>query len=349
VKTAGSLVAATVTSNGTQDATTKVYAIVGPVALSLVGTAAYDSTTVLGTAPSTFTGALNVQNITGTVSTVASATAVATAVPGASVTISGAGLQFGNGSGEYATGSITVVANTSGIYSANVYSNKAGKQTLTITSGSASATTTVVFAQAKDDAGSSIVLTAPDYVMTGSTLKISSVLSDKYGNTVTLTGTEFNDGTTTPTFSLTSDAPGLQIGSDPATTANGGKANVAYFLGQNDSGTITVTATYDADGTGTAFAAVTVTKTVIIGVAPVAVVVPDTKVNVGSFKGYVALYAKGYAGKKMSAIVAGKWIVVASLATDFERVVRYTGAGYDIVSTIYIDGVSVQSFNVTTK
>jgi hypothetical protein len=164
-----------------------------------------------------------------------------------------------------------------------------------------------------------------------------------------LTGTEFNDGTTTPTFSLTSDAPGLQIGSDPATTANGGKANVAYFLGQNDSGTITVTATYDADGTGTAFAAVTVTKTVIIGVAPVAVVVPDTKVNVGSFKGYVALYAKGYAGKKMSAIVAGKWIVVASLATDFERVVRYTGAGYDIVTTIYIDGVMVQTFNTTTK
>jgi hypothetical protein len=85
VKTAASLVAATVTSNGTQDATTKVYAIAGPVALSLVANASYDSTTVLGTAPSTFTGALTAQNITGTVSTAASATALATAVPGASV------------------------------------------------------------------------------------------------------------------------------------------------------------------------------------------------------------------------------------------------------------------------
>ena len=53
--------------------------------------------------------------------------------------------------------------------------------------------------------------------------------------------------------------------------------------------------------------------------------------------------------QKMSAIVAGKWIVVASLASDFERVVRYTGAGYDIVTTIYIDGVMVETFNVTTK
>ena len=79
------------------------------------------------------------------------------------------------------------------------------------------------------------------------------------------------------------------------------------------------------------------------------VVSSDTKVNVGSFKGYVALYAKGYKGMKMSAIVAGKWIVVASLATDFERVVRYTGAGYDIVTTIYIDGVMIETFNTTTK
>ena len=82
------------------------------------------------------------------------------------------------------------------------------------------------------------------------------------------------------------------------------------------------------------------TTSIVVGAAAVAA--SATKVNVGSFKGYVALYAKGYQGKKMSAIVAGKWIVVASLATDFERVVRYTGAGYDIVTTIYIDGVKVR-------
>jgi hypothetical protein len=76
----------------------------------------------------------------------------------------------------------------------------------------------------------------------------------------------------------------------------------------------------------------------------------DTKVNVGTFKGYVALYAKGYEGQKMSAIVAGKWIVVESLASDFERVVRFTGAGYTITTKIYIDGVQVgDAFTTLTK
>jgi hypothetical protein len=85
----------------------------------------------------------------------------------------------------------------------------------------------------------------------------------------------------------------------------------------------------------------------VLDVAPV--VASDTKVNVGSFKGYVALYAKGYKGSKMSAIVAGKWIVVPTLASDFERVVRFTGAGYDITTTIYIDGVAVETFQTLTK
>ena len=49
-------------------------------------------------------------------------------------------------------------------------------------------------------------------------------------------------------------------------------------------------------------------------------------------------------------IAPSPWMNSEDVAlTDFERVVRYTGAGYDIVTTIYIDGVSVQSFNVTTK
>jgi len=76
----------------------------------------------------------------------------------------------------------------------------------------------------------------------------------------------------------------------------------------------------------------------------------DQKVNVGSFKGYVALYAKGYEGQKMSAIVAGKWIVVESLDSDYERVVRFTGAGYTITTKLYIDGVQVgDDFTTLTK
>ena len=93
---------------------------------------------------------------------------------------------------------------------------------------------------------------------------------------------------------------------------------------------------------------ITVVQAVAVGKAA-ATAAADQKVNVGSFKGYVALYAKGYAGQKMTAIVAGKWIKVDALASNFERVVRYTGAGYTITTKIYIDGVLTGTFSTVTK
>jgi lipocalin len=42
-----------------------------------------------------------------------------------------------------------------------------------------------------------------------------------------------------------------------------------------------------------------------------------------------------------TAVFAGKWIQVASLDSDFERVVRFTGAGFKIDVKIYIDGKQV--------
>ncbi len=105
-------------------------------------------------------------------------------------------------------------------------------------------------------------------------------------------------------------------------------------------------ASYDRDGDGTTYAAVTGTKTITIGGSAAAPA--DAKLTVGSFKGYVAIYAKGYAGKKLSAKVAGKWLTVASLS-DFQRVVRNTGAGYTIKVDLYIDGSLVKSETITTK
>ena len=51
-----------------------------------------------------------------------------------------------------------------------------------------------------------------------------------------------------------------------------------------------------------------------------------------------------------TAIVAGKWIQVSLLHSDFERVVRFTGAGLNIDVRIFIDGKQVGStFKVLTK
>jgi len=81
--------------------------------------------------------------------------------------------------------------------------------------------------------------------------------------------------------------------------------------------------------------------------------VAEQKITVGTFKGYVAIYTKGYMGQKLSAKVAGRWLVVDPIAAyksnDYSRVVRLTGAGYTITVDLYIDGVFVRSEVVTTK
>jgi hypothetical protein len=78
------------------------------------------------------------------------------------------------------------------------------------------------------------------------------------------------------------------------------------------------------------------------------------KLTVGSFKGYVAIYTKGYEGQKLSAKVAGKWLVVDPLKeswrqNNYSRTVRFTGAGYDIFVHLYIDGEFVKTEMLTTK
>ena len=243
----------------------------------------------------------------------------------------------------YSTGSITVMTQANGDYVVESYSNKAGLVNFTVTVGGVSTTTAAYFAAAAQNAGTVLTVNAPATAGSGTTLSISGSLADKYGNAVSTDGT--GEG-----FKLTYTGPGY-FGTAPANVSTDGTFAFNVLLGTNDSGTATVVVGYDQnDATATADYVdakdILVTKTILIGTAAV---VATEKVNVGSFKGFVALYAKGYEGKKMSAIVAGKWIVVASLASDFERVVRYTGAGYDIVATIYIDGVMISTFNVTTK
>jgi hypothetical protein len=124
----------------------------------------------------------------------------------------------------------------------------------------------------------------------------------------------------------------------------------SVLLGSNDTGSVNVTVSYDQNADLDFVDAKDLNTSGTTAITASGVASSETKVNVGSFKGYVALYAKGYAGQKMSAIVAGKWIVVASLASDFERVVRFTGAGYTITTKIYIDGVQIGSeFTTVTK
>ncbi len=80
------------------------------------------------------------------------------------------------------------------------------------------------------------------------------------------------------------------------------------------------------------------------------VVLPSAqKVNAGSFKGYVAIYAKGYEGQRLSAKIGNDWVIVPALKSRFERITDFTGKGYQIRVRIYIDRVLEATINLTTK
>ncbi|WP_415274240.1 beta strand repeat-containing protein [Aquiluna sp. Uisw_065] len=255
------------------------------------------------------------------------------------VTVSGpANILFSNGAVDK-RGSITLVSDTNGEFAVNLYSTSAQTDSvITVTANGVSSTTKVSFTGIGVGEGTVLTVTTPAAVQPASTFQVKAKLSDAYGNGVALAAVK-----------VAYTGAGIVFGNLPTATDANGELMFSVLLGSNDTGTVSVTVSYDQNKDADYLDAkdlVTTSTTVITASGDVA---SETKVNAGSFKGYVALYAKGYEGKKMSAIVAGKWIVVASLASDFERVVRFTGAGYDIVATIYIDGVMISTFNVTTK
>jgi hypothetical protein len=73
------------------------------------------------------------------------------------------------------------------------------------------------------------------------------------------------------------------------------------------------------------------------------------KLNAGSFKGYVAIYAKGYENARLSAKVGKDWVIVPFLKSGFERIVEFTGPGRLIQVKIYIDRKLVETIPVTTR
>jgi hypothetical protein len=257
------------------------------------------------------------------------------AKPGSMVTVSGTGLLFNVGD-VWALNSVSLLANATGQFSVNVFASTGGAKVVTATVGSVSKTFTITYTGIAGDA--TLVVTTPANVMPASTFQVKAKIADSLGN-----GLDTAAGRVKVTYT----GAGIVFGTLPTETDANGELQFSVLLGANDSGNISVTVSYDQNGDGDYVDAkdLNVTKTIMIGAAAV-----DQKVNVGSFKGFVALYAKGYEGQRMSAIVAGKWIQVASLDSDFERVVRFTGAGFNIDVKIYIDGKQVGStFKVLTK
>ena len=259
----------------------------------------------------------------------------------AQVTISAPGVLFevatDAGSNLYVLNSVTVSTNAAGVYAGvTAISNTSGETTVTVTSGSASEDVVLTFAAAADNTATAATLTVTNAAQ-GKTMTVSGVVTDKYGNVVDNAAGDIE---------ITYTGPGFVNGALPTQTDANGAFKFQVLIGAADtiSGSVTVAVDGNSDGDFTDANDFEVSKD-LAPAAPAA----DTKVNAGSFKGYVAIYAKGHMGKRLSAKVGKDWVVVPALASNFVRVVEYTGAGYTISVRIYIDRVLVDTIVVTTK
>jgi len=260
---------------------------------------------------------------------------------GSAVVVAGTGLIFRASSAVPATtsGGITVRADGSLNYTFQVASLTSGTHTMTMTNGSASTSSLFVVAAAPYTSGATVTLDTTE-ITAGKTKIVTGTLTDANGNPVATAGT----ASILVTYAGTA---GIPVGSMPTTTDADGKFRVSILTSAADNGTFTLTVVYNKNGASTVAAdKITKVHTITVGSAAASA---DQKVNAGSFKGYVAIYAKGYEGQRLSAKVGKDWVVVQSLASDFERVVEYTGAGYTIAVRIYIDRVLVDTITVTTK
>jgi protocatechuate 3,4-dioxygenase beta subunit len=300
-------------------------------------------------------------------------------VPGAPVVVTGSGFQFAKtGTTTYSIDSITLAASEAGSFSVDVYAHVASlTQKLTVTSGTKTASSVIASAIPVDGNGTNgqtgllsaanlkFSWDAPATPVMNTTYAVTATVTDKWGNPVKGAAVTFG-GFAAALFNGVASTNKV-TGSDGTAVAFlrsikdvNGLAAIGVTLtdvdqdadGKSDTDDLSTVFT-DVVGTvwdESTWSASIETQLTFLESAADLPAAGDTKVNVGSFKGYVALYAKGYKGQKMTAIVAGKWIKVDSLASDFERVVRYTGAGYSITTKIYIDGVQIgDAFTTLTK
>ena len=335
----------------------------------ITGTANSTTNVAPSTGGTTFTGTLVDESGVG--------------IPGAAVTIAAPGVQFvkasgGTATGDYFLNSITVAADSAGTFEVTMWSHVASSTgtTITVKASGLSATSLWKTYLPTGLDGNNLVFawSLPAAIVKDTTYAVTASLSDKWGNPVatstlgSVLGVTFQgfgsvtvnssdaavnknfakDGTTTVYVRSVKDVEGP--GSLEATL------NVANYSATSAASATALTVTEIATDVAstvwdeTAFANALSTDVEVLAVAPAAS--STQKVNAGSFKGYVALYALGYEGQRMSAKVGNDWVIVPSVpaaTNDLFRAVEFVGAGVEISVRIYIDRVLLATIPLLTK
>ena len=303
--------------------------------------------------------------------------------PGVAVTVAAEGILF-LADGVYSLGTATTAANEFGAFSVTAIAHTvyAKGTTVTITADGLSATTLLVtyLPATLDDANLDLSWSTPANVVKNTTYAVTVTLADKWGNPIAATTSSNNavsilgagsvevnsvptaasrnfdkNGQVTVFMRSVKDVAGP--GSLTATLATGAGAwvyptGVTGAAGGNvaNVGTFNVTNTKATAWDESAWSNELAKNIEVLDSA--AGIVTAQKVNAGSFKGYVALYAKGYEGQRMSAKVGNDWVIVPSIpaaTNDLFRAVEFVGAGVDISVRIYIDRVLLATIPLLTK
>jgi protocatechuate 3,4-dioxygenase beta subunit len=302
-------------------------------------------------------------------------------VPGAPVVITGSGFQFAKtGTTTYSIDSITLAASEAGSFSVDVYAHVASlTQKLTVTSGTKTASSVIASAIPVDGNGtdgSTGLLSAanlkfswdaPATPVMNTTYAVTATVTDKWGNPVKGAAVTFggfaaalfngvastnkvtgSDGTAVAFLRSIKDVSGLAAIGVTLTDVD---QDADAKSDTDDLATVFLNAEATVWDESTWSAAIEAQVTFFTSAADLPAS-GDQKVNAGSFKGYVALYAKGYEGQRMSAKVGNDWVIVPAIpaaTNDLFRAVEFVGAGVEISVRIYIDRVLLATIPLLTK
>ena len=290
-------------------------------------------------------------------------------IPGAQVTMTAAGVQFANNptfvsnvttDGTFAVDSITVTATESGTFEVNAWSHVADDVVVTITSGAQSATVTLEGElDTTIDAGDLVVSwNLQENLVYNTTYAVTGTLTDVWGNGLDdaqlvfrgEAAAQFNSATSvTKTTNASGQATAYLRSLEDVSGLSAVSLEVSGDINRTLSNLTSTSITDDEDTPWDESSWNDEISEEITFLTSAPAASSDTKVNAGSFKGYVAVYAKGYEGQRLSAKIGNDWVIVPSLASSFERIVDFTGAGVEIAVRIYIDRVLMDTINLTTK
>jgi hypothetical protein len=219
-----------------------------------------------------------------------------------------------------------VNADASGAYSVSVFSNTAGKATVTVTAGAATATKTITFSGVTLKATTNVLtVDAPALSQVGRSFTVTVKIVDKFGNAVS---------GITPTVAVT----GVGSITTAAATDTTGLSKVQFVAGANDFGDAVITAKYTA--TDAAETVVSATKTLTVGYTDAQIDVVGKRVTA------VASFSKG---KTVAFYVNGekKWSKLS--ASDADVVLNYNLKKGRNTVTVKISGGFVTTDIIVVK